>query len=70
MHMLREVLPPGMQHGGHAQLPSKVFRIGGKGAERRPHALKQQTINYLRMALHPRVQEVGQRINVNVQCET
>ena len=53
VHVSGECLSPGVQHGGHAQLPAEMLGIGGKGAKGGPHALAQQAIDYLGMTLHP-----------------
>ena len=49
VNVLVEVLPPGVQHRGHAELTIKTFRIGSEGLEGFPDALEQQRIDNLRV---------------------
>jgi hypothetical protein len=44
VHMRRERLAPGMEHGGHAELPAEVARIAAEPRERGGGGVKEQPI--------------------------
>ena len=60
VHVLGESLPPGVEHGGHAEVAPEVPRIAPEGHERGGRALKQQPIDQARVTLGERVEDVGQ----------
>ena len=61
MHVLRERLAPGVEDGGHAELPAQVPGIAAEAQERGGRGLKEQTIEQARVALRQRVERVRQR---------
>jgi len=60
VHVTTQILPPGVQHRAHAQLPVQALRIGAERAHRRPHGFKQQRVHLARMHLHPAIEFVRQ----------
>lgn len=61
VHMLAQVLAPGVEHGTHAHVAAKALGIATEGAQRLPGALEQQPVDHLGMQLNPAVEAVGQR---------
>jgi hypothetical protein len=51
MHVLREGLAPGVEDGGHAEIPAEVARVAAEAQERGGRGLKEQTIEQARVAL-------------------
>jgi len=49
MHMLAQVLPPGVQYRRHPQLAMQAFSIRTEGLEGFPNCLEQQVINNVRV---------------------
>jgi hypothetical protein len=47
MHMLIQLLSPGMQHRRDTQLPLQAFRVFAKRFERLPDGLEQTAVNHL-----------------------
>ena len=59
--MLAEILPPGVKHGGDAELAAEVARIPREGLECVDGALEEQAVDEARTVLSERVERVGQR---------
>jgi hypothetical protein len=49
--VLREGLAPGVEHGGHAEVPAEVARIAAEPQERGGRRLKQQPLEQARVTL-------------------
>jgi hypothetical protein len=60
VNMLGEGLPPGVEHGGHAEVAPEVPWVASEGHEGGGRAVKQQPIEQARMTLGERVERVGQ----------
>ena len=60
VHMLRQGLAPGVEHGGHAELSAEVARITAEAGERGGRGVKEQPIEQARVALRQWVQLVRQ----------
>jgi hypothetical protein len=61
VHVLRKILAPGVEHGGHAEVTAEVTRIASEAQERRCRTLKEQAIDEPRVTLRQRIERVGQR---------
>jgi len=61
VHMLRESLAPGVEHGGHAEVAAEVARIAAEPQERGGRRLKQPPIDQARVTLGQWVERVGER---------
>lgn len=60
MHMLTQVLSPGMHDRCHAELAAEALGVSSKGLQRLPGGPEQQLVDHLGMQLHPAVEIVRQ----------
>ena len=58
MHMLAQVLAPGVKHRDHAHFAVEAFWVSCKRAQRLPGTLEQQSVNHLGMKLSPAIKTV------------
>jgi len=58
MQVLREILPPRVQHRGNADHPAKVLRIAAEGEQRVDRGAEEQRVDHARIALRERIEQM------------